>query len=227
MAQSSDTHSLSPLRERVCTDTWRELLSNGIERQYRSGEPMLVQGAPATSVLILTEGRVEVSYLLQDGSFCMIALRGAGDVVGELASSGSGVRSATVRALETCTAYSVPTTTFLRVLAHHGDRVHLDRYVLAKMQEASRATVEAARLPARRRLALLLLRVVALADQSDLNRMQVPMSQMRIAEALGVSRSIVAQLVSDLRAKGILTMDRPLVIAQPSELRRLAATDPT
>jgi CRP/FNR family cyclic AMP-dependent transcriptional regulator len=212
-------------RARVSTGTWQELLACGIERTYRPGETMLVQGAPAASALLIVTGRVEVSYLIETGEHCMIALRGSGDIVGEIASTSGGVRSATVTALEACLAYSVPSGTFLRVLERHGDRPELDRYIAAKHEEASQATVEAARIPARRRLALLLARFVELADHTAVDRLRIPMPQTRIADALGLSRSVVAQMVADLRTEGVLTTDRSIVVAEPDQLARRARGD--
>lgn len=185
-----------------------------------------MQGAPATSVRLLTSGRMEVGSHDEDGNYCLLAIRGSGDVVGEMAAHIEGLRSATVTALEQCTAYSVPVSTFRAVLARHGMGDQLSRYMAAKLQEAGRAAVDTVRLPPMRRLARLVVRLVDLADPSCVAPLQVPMSQTRMAEALGLSRSLVAQLVSALRVDGLLGDGRALVVEQPTRLRTMAGLPP-
>ncbi|WP_158889479.1 Crp/Fnr family transcriptional regulator [Amycolatopsis anabasis] len=195
---------------------------SGVRRTYRDGETILLQGAPATSVRVLVSGRVEVGCQDEDGAYCLVALRGTGDVVGELAAQNLGTRSATVTALEPCVAHTVPAATFHGVLARHGVDAQLRRYLAGKLQESVGAAVDTVHHPPRQRLARLIVRLVELADPGHPDPLRVPMSQTRLALALGLSRSSVARLVSAMRADGLLGKDRRLRVERPGELRDLA-----
>jgi len=209
-------------RDLVPPRTWQELILSGLHRTYDAGEIMIRQGAPATSVRLLTSGRVEVGCNDEEGEYCLLALRGIGDVVGEMAAQLDGVRTATVTALEPCTAYSLSSNTFLAILARHGVQEQLGRYITSKLQESSASTIEALRLPPLQRLARLIARLVELADPGHPQPLRVPMSQVRIAESLGLSRSLTAQLVSELRSGGLLDPGRSLQVRNPEEIRALA-----
>ena len=202
--------------------TWQELILSGVHRTYGGGETVLVQGAPATSVRLLTSGRVEVGASDEEGAYCLLALRGVGDVVGEMAAQIGGMRSATVAALEPCTAYSLSANTFHGILTRHGVREQVSRYITGKLQESGVSTVEALRLPPLQRLARLIVRLVDLAEPGHPQPLRVPMSQVRMAESLGLSRSLIAQLVADLRAEGLLATGRDLLVKQPKGIRELA-----
>jgi CRP/FNR family cyclic AMP-dependent transcriptional regulator len=205
--------------------TWQELILSGVRRTYRAGETVLLQGAPATSVRLLTSGRVEVGCHDEEGEYCLLALRGIGDVVGEMAAQIDGVRSATVTALEPCTAYSLAANTFHAVLTRHGAREQLGRYITGKLQESGVATIETVRLPPLQRLARLIVRLVDLADPGNPQPLRVPMSQVRMAESLGLSRSLIAQLVSELRSGGLVDTGRGLLVTKLQEVREVAGLD--
>jgi CRP/FNR family cyclic AMP-dependent transcriptional regulator len=209
-------------RELVPPRAWQELILSGLHRTYSAGETVLLQGAPATSVRLLTSGRVEVGCNDEEGEYCLLALRGIGDVIGEMAAQIDGVRSATVTALEPCTAYSLSSNTFHAILARHGAREQLGRYITGKLQESGVSAIETVRLPPLQRLARLIVRLVDLADPGHPQPLRVPMSQVRMAESLGLSRSLIAQLVSELRSEGLLDTGRGLRVKNPAEIRALA-----
>jgi|HubBroStandDraft_5_1064220.scaffolds.fasta_scaffold100240_3 hypothetical protein len=58
------------------------------------------QGDPGSHVFILAAGRVKIARVDSEGNELLLAVRGVGDIVGELAVLGGGLRSATVTALD-------------------------------------------------------------------------------------------------------------------------------
>lgn len=201
--------------------TWSTLCELGFERRFRRGEPIFVQGAPATSVLVLTSGRVEVGCHTEDGDYRLIALRGAGDVIGEVAFEVGGVRTADVFALEACTASAVPSRTFERVLVEGGVHREVSRYVATKLQRAGHDSVDMLSMPPLRRIARLMVQMAELADPGHDPRF-IPLSQTRLGQVLGLSRSLVASLVAQLRHEGVLSTQRTLTIERFDKLRLYA-----
>ncbi|MET9262649.1 helix-turn-helix domain-containing protein [Amycolatopsis sp. NPDC004079] len=72
-----------------------------------------------------------------------------------------------------------------------------------------------------RRIAKLMVQLAELADP-DHDPRRIPLSQTRLGQVLGMSRSLVADLVGQLREEGVLSVDRTLTVARFDRLRRHA-----
>lgn len=197
------------------------LCRSGIRREFRTGEPIFVHGAPATTVLLLVAGRVEVGCHTEAGDYRLFALRGADDVIGEVASHVGGHRTADVIAVESGEAFSVSAATFRRTLTNDGVYDQVSTYMAHKLRTAGRDSVEMMSLPPLRRVAWLLVNLVDLADPRH-DAARIPMSQIRIGLVLGLSRSLVAKLVAQLRSEGVLSDSRVLTVNNVDDLRRYA-----
>lgn len=206
------------LRALLGSQRWLELCAAGTGRSYRPGQYLLRQGDRGGYVLVLTDGRVRICALEPDGTQLLHALRGPGDLLGELAMPDRAARTATVVALDRCTARYLPSDAFRRFLdAVDGHQV-LTEYLMAKLADKVLYRLQFARFPPARRIALLLCEVIALA-QAPTEPIPVPFSQVGIADALGLARSTVAEQITALRRQGILGPGPRLVVA---DLRRLA-----
>jgi len=75
------------------------LLTLGRVTVFPPGTTMCVEGDPATHVFVLVAGWVKVLSVTRDGQELLMALRGQGDVVGDVAGEATGYRTATVRAI--------------------------------------------------------------------------------------------------------------------------------
>lgn len=87
-------------------------------RIYHPGEVIIRQGQIGDCMYVIQEGQVEV-LIEEDGGEVLLAVRGEGDFVGEMAIFEQEVRSATVRAIGEVRALTVDKKTFLR-------RIHQD-----------------------------------------------------------------------------------------------------
>lgn len=204
---------------------WRSLRELGTARSYRPGEFLLRQGERGGFVLAVTSGRVEVSAAAADGAQVLLSFRAAGDLVGELAMS-SGVRSASVRAVDRCTACCIPAGRFRDFLSRHDAQDVLSDYLASKLSETVPYQVQQAHFSPLRRVCRLLLDVLALADGDQADRMRIPLSQDAVAGALGLARSTVAEQVAQLRRSGALAPGPRLVVADVDRLAREAGNGP-
>jgi CRP-like cAMP-binding protein len=188
----------------VPTEVWHELVSIGIRRDYRANETLLIEGAPETSLLVLQRGRVRVT-----NSGLLVAVRGAGDVLGEMSAQDGGRRSATVVAMEPCVAYSLVAAAFNRVLERHGVASRLGRYVVAKLRETVAApSISTGR--AEMKVRDVVLRIASLVESDHPDPELIPISQSRLAEVLGLSRNAVAKALAELRSQGVLVSVNPI-----------------
>lgn len=93
-----------------------DLLGLGAERRYEAGEVIIRFGAPSRQVHLVRQGRVKVVVPTQHGWQALLAIRGVGDVLGELAVLDGQPRSASVVAMEAVSTVEVPGTRLLEFL---------------------------------------------------------------------------------------------------------------
>jgi CRP/FNR family transcriptional regulator, cyclic AMP receptor protein len=84
----------------------------GLPRDYSAGATICLEGDPATHVFILVAGLVKVLSSTDDGHDIVLALRGEGDIVGEVAGETTGRRNATIQAVGAVRALIVSRGTF-------------------------------------------------------------------------------------------------------------------
>lgn len=110
---------------------------------YHDGEIIIRQGDIGDCMYVIQEGQVEV-FVVQGGQEVRLAMRGEGDVFGEMAIFEKEKRSATIRAVGTVRLLTVDEKNFMR-------RVHEDpslAYRMVKMmsQRIRELSSEVARL---------------------------------------------------------------------------------
>lgn len=191
---------------------WQLLLAEGTLRSYRPGQTILRQGDPGGFLLALDHGRVKLLASAEDGAQLLLTIRGAGQLLGELA-GGEGHRTATVEAMDRCTAHYLSTVQFDRFLARQGLAQEFHHYVVGKFDQAVSRQVDLAHRSALRRIARLIHDTVVLAPAAAPNPLRVPFTQEELAGALGLARSTVADQLTTLRASGALTPGPHLVVA--------------
>jgi len=207
---------------------WRQLTSLGRKRTYDTGERLITEGDSDTHVIVLVDGRVKVTCSEEDGTEVLLAIRGAGDVVGERAAIDQDARSATVTALRPCSTRVLSANDFFAfVEAHHLARPLL-RLGVARQREGQLIRVELSTLPVSRRLVRTLLRLgdamEAGTGHGGAVAVDLGMPQEELARAIGASRSQVAAHLGRLRREGVVsTGRRRVVILDRDRLRALDA----
>lgn len=226
--QADDLHrggELHGLGAALGARAWSALLAAGTPRRYQAGSVLIRQGDPPTHVLALVAGRVMVSSVDADGNELPLAVRGPGEVLGDISVLDEGMRSATVVALDRCQAHVIPGTVFRRFLDEEGRADLVVRHALVRLRENERIRAELAAQRVPQRLALLLLR---LADGRDGAAVTLPdISQERLGQMIGASRNAVVSALAELRAAGIVeTRRKRLVIEDMTALRAYAGHPP-
>jgi len=75
-------------------------------RQFSKGEALMLEGERGECAYIIESGNVEI-VVQRDGQHLQIGTRGPGSMLGEMAMIDDKPRTATVRALEDCTAIEI------------------------------------------------------------------------------------------------------------------------
>ena len=93
-----------------------DLRSVGRPRRYGAGVTLFHQGDDAGPVIVLLSGRVKVVSLTSAGREVIVAVRGPGDLLGELSAIDDEPRAATVITLEPVEALLVAGSAFAAFL---------------------------------------------------------------------------------------------------------------
>lgn len=207
------------------------LSARGRESAFARGTPLCMEGDPSTHVLVLLTGWVKVLSSTMEGHEIVLALRGPGDVIGELASDLGGYRTATVRALLRVEALIVGADRFNAFLDAHPGAVHVYRRVMAERQhELNRSLRTRMESSGAERFARLLLDLARRCGQvtADGVTLAVPLSQADLASWVGVSRATVTRALHEWRERKLVsTRDGRMIIIDPVALRRIGRAPPT
>jgi CRP-like cAMP-binding protein len=211
----------------LLTDEEQAVLTDlGRIRVFAPGAGMCVEGEPATHVFVLVDGLAKVMSSTADGHELTLALRGNGDLVGELAGETTGYRNATVRAIVTVRALIVAYEKFTSFLDAHAGAGNAFRNVVTRrwndadsMQRSFPVTNGA------HRLAVVLLDLAArFGSETDHGvHIAVPLSQEELASLASASRATVTRALSNWRQRGIIrTGQRDTTITGLDALKRIA-----
>jgi CRP-like cAMP-binding protein len=181
---------------------------------------LLRQGDAPTHVLALVAGRVKVLRTSLDGDVLVLAVRGPGEILGDISVLGGDDRSASVIAVDQCKTRMIPADRFLLLVRSLGLEAQLLRHAMSRIREGEAWRAEIAALPAGPRLVRTLLR---LAIPGSAVPVDVGLDQTELGQAAGLARSTVAVELARLRERGIIaTARRRIVITDLPRLRALA-----
>lgn len=211
----------------LLTDDERAVLSDlGRITVFAPGATMCVEGDPATHVFILMDGWVKILGVTSDGHELVLALRGQGDVVGELAGETTGYRTASVQAIGTVRALIVGFEKFSSFLDSHLGADHAYRRIFARRWSDTASLLRSHSVTnGAQRLARLLLDLAARHGiQTDRGiHVAMPLTQVELASMAGTSRATVMRALSNWRQRSIIrTGQRDLTITDLGALRRIA-----
>jgi CRP/FNR family transcriptional regulator, cyclic AMP receptor protein len=202
------------------------LWSLGRDMTYPPGATLCNEGDPATHVFILLDGWVKVLSVSADGRESTLALRGAGDIVGEAAGETTGHRSATMRAVRSVHALIVGYGKFSSFLDSHRGGSRAYRRVMAhRWRDADMMLrIRTATTGAQRLAGLLVDLAERLGGPAEgLVEIALPLSQDELASLAGTSRATVARALDDWRKRGLIhTGQRRITLTDVPRLRRAA-----
>jgi CRP/FNR family transcriptional regulator, cyclic AMP receptor protein len=189
---------------------------------FPPGVTMCLEGEPTTHVFVLVSGWVKVLAVTSDGRELMLALRGQGDIVGEIAGATTGHRNATVKAVDAVHALIVRYDRFGSFLDSYPGAGRAYRQVMTLRWNDTATTLRSRALTTgAQRLALLLLELAARYE--DVANGAMPLSQEELASLAGTSRATVTRAFGNWRKRGLIrTGPRRITIVDLPGLRKVA-----
>jgi CRP/FNR family cyclic AMP-dependent transcriptional regulator len=193
------------------------LAALGGRRTYRKGAVLLLEGDRSDHVFIIREGRVKVVATTVSGHELLLAVRGPGELVGELAAltSGAEPRSASMVALDPIVAQVISGPDFIAFLeARPRAFMVVLRKIMERLRDADRRRVEFGSQHTMGRVA------GYLAEMAERHgrpldggiEIGVALSQEELASYIVASRESVARALMTLRKRGLITTGRRSVV---------------
>ena len=200
-----------------------DLMRRGRRRAWERDEIVCTEGERSDWVLVVLSGWAKASSDTARGAEVLLAVRGPGALLGDMAAIDGQPRSATVTALDPLTALVVPVAEFSGFLQAHG-RIGflLMRMLVERLRDADRKRIEFGAHSTAGRVAT---RLVELAERFGEQtptglRVAVPLSQDELAGWTGASREAVSKALGVLRSYGWITTGRRQIIVHDLEALR-------
>ncbi|BBJ37423.1 catabolite gene activator protein [Streptomyces antimycoticus] len=186
---------------------------------------LLRQGDPGTHVILLASGSTLITLTGDNGERTLLAVRGAGELLGELAVLDSQPRTASVIAAEPCQVHIIPASVFLSFVEEHDLLAPLLRHAIARVREAEAVRLELATASVPARLASTLGRLVEAASATA-SELAVRLTQTELSQMIGASRNAVGAALRPWREHGWLdtTSGGGLLIRNISAIQSHART---
>jgi CRP-like cAMP-binding protein len=205
----------------------REALGGlGRHRRFDAGSSLFLEGDLGGNVMVIHTGHVKVFATSHDAHGVLLAVRGPGDVLGDLSAIDNEPRSASGTALDDVDAQVIAAREFRVFLRNTpGAGLALLRVIIARQRDSDRMRVEFGARDTSGRVALRLLELAESAGEAAPNgiRIALPLTQDDLAGWVAASREAVARALASLRRRGlIVTGRREITIVDLEALRRAA-----
>jgi CRP/FNR family transcriptional regulator, cyclic AMP receptor protein len=198
-----------PILSSLSEEDRRRVLASSRRRKFGRREVLFHEGDLGDTLHLIDKGRVAVRITTPLGDVATLDVKGAGDVVGEMAViHEGGRRGATVMALEATETLSLQRDQFIELRRDHPavDRFLID--VLANhLRLANSQLMEALFVPVERRV---LRRLLALTDVygNPGDRSEIPLTQDDLASLAGTSRATVNRVLRQAEEAGWVALGR-------------------
>ncbi len=194
-------------------------------RQYKKNEAVFHEGDPGHTLYIVCAGCVHVQKETKSGKRSLIARRGAGEYVGEMALIDGKPRMADVITAEKTELLALRRNAFIRCIEQ---RPQIALKIMATLADRLREAAD--RLGNLQELDVLGRIAGALLDRMKAGsalepgggvRLLTPPTQQEIAEEIGATRESVNRALANLKKTGVLRKGRDLVVLDEKRLKQL------
>jgi CRP-like cAMP-binding protein len=202
---------------RLTAEVWQDVIGAGMYVRVPPGCALVREGDPPGRAFVIVEGWARVVTTSPEGRESLLALRGPGDLVGELAALRRADRAACVRSMTAVEAVRFSAEQLVGVMQRQpavGEAMMSD--LAERLVDAGRQLIAREVERTEERLAGLLRRLLAEAGRSSFGSpavvLELPLSQEDLGDLIGASRESVARALCRLRAAGVITTNRRSIV---------------
>ena len=192
-------------------------------RTFTHGEVVFHEGDPGDALHLIEKGRFAIRVSTPLGERATLAIRGPGELFGEMALITSAPRSATVAALEPAETYSIGQIEFEELRrAHPGVNSILVSVLANAVRRMDELLVEAFYVGAEKRVLRRVRDLAALYGDGS-GPIIIPLTQEDMAGLAGTSRATVNRVLREEEVRGTLSLSRGrTTVVDLEELERRA-----
>jgi CRP-like cAMP-binding protein len=173
--------------------------------EYRKGQLVFVQGAPAEDVLYIHSGMVKLSVNSPRGKEAVIAILEPGDYCGVGCLGGYKVRRSTATALSDCSILRVPKVRIRRLLREKPAFAEtFVSFLVSRKMRIEDDLVDLLSNASEKRLARLLLSLANVGQEGKPEQAIPKISQETLAGIVGTTRSRVSFFMNKFRKQGFI-----------------------
>ena len=213
----------TPFLRQLGQDDADELLRRVRRRKFTKSQPILRAGAAGDDVVIVLSGRVRLVAVGAEQREVVLAIRGPGELLGEMAALGAQRRTASAIALDDVDVGILHGEEFREFLRDRPDAaLVLIRMLVRRLSEASRDLASLATQDSVGRVAKRLLDLAADhgVPSARGTRIELALTQDELARWTGATRETVSRALRLMRQLGWVATDhRTITVLDPDALR--------
>lgn len=215
---------------RISHEALDDLLRQGTRNDYTTNRKLLNQGDDSRHVLLITKGVVKVVTSSRAGYEMLVAVRWAGDVVGEMSAFEGRPRSGSVIACGRVTARVIQCQEFQTFLSRHPETMKvLCGMLSSRLRRANQRRLDFKAHEPDTRLARVLVELAQMSGQQAERvrgrerAIEAALTQPELASLAGIALSTAEKNLAKMDQDGILRREyRRLTITDFSQLLALA-----
>ncbi len=214
MATSSRSGHLDVLAA-IPEERREELLAQCGQQRFRKGEVIWRQGAAASTVGFLGEGKAVSEYRSARGRVVITGLWSAGDLIGALNLSAFNVHQMTVRCLENSLVYTLPVERFYELVRSYPEVAEtVVRALSVRLHWYNHLTLVLGTLPAFERICGMLLALCEhfAVKTPDGLLIDLSLTHATLAAMVGVGRPFLTVTLSQLERSGVISSARHRIV---------------
>ncbi|MCK9481218.1 MAG: Crp/Fnr family transcriptional regulator [Bacteroidia bacterium] len=189
-------------------DNISEISDGKVTSMYKKGQYLFYEGAHPHGLFCISEGKIKLSQIGDEGKETIVRLAKSGDIIGYKALLGGNRYTASAITLEDSIVCFIPKETFFNVLKKDPDlSLSLLSLLSSELHNAENKIVQLAQKPVRERLAeaLLFLRETY-GSEEDGSTINVQLSREEIANIVGTATESTIRLLSEFKKDGMIDM---------------------
>ncbi len=204
-----------PLFQGLTHEELKFLAEEAQERIFEAAETMFYQGELGYTCHIITQGKVRIYVVGEDGRELSVCILGPGEIIGEMALFEDVPRSANVEALEPTHTLELHQDVLLRALQRSPQlALSLLRALSTRLRNTTEEAEKLVSMTVADRLMARLRRLAEWAGRpvEDGVCIVLPMTQQELAALVGTSRESINRALSGLRRQGQVRLEDGWII---------------
>ena len=214
-----------PLFSVLNNEQLKEMNCRVIEREYKKGRIIFMEGEPGEAIYFLKEGLIKLSKQTMDGREHILHLVHPGDVFAEVVIFDSGSYPATAEVVEDASVGLIRNKDMCTVISNHADvTLSMLKIMARRLRDAQEKVMNLALNDTARRLALVILGLAEERGVTEANGIVIPvqLTNQELANLIGTSRETVSRIINSFKRSGTLEIERQqIVLYKKEKLREL------